>query len=780
VRKGQILNVFLASTSLPREAERLLRGLQHLAFLPAPPRLTIPTSLMHWIAPSEKDAASDALEKQLWDAADNFRANSGLTAQQYSGPILGLIFLRFAEARFAVRRTALDKSAAKGGNGHSPRRGSQVDDPTAYHAEGVLFLTPNARYDRLLSLPEGADVGKAVNDAMADVEKHNPQLAGVLPRTYQLFASTLLKELLKTLSKIPLALDYDAFGKIYEYFLGEFARTEGSKGGEFYTPVSIVRLIVEILEPFHGLILDPACGSGGMFVQSARFVSVHKKNSSAQSPTPSSPALLPAGEGSGHYRGGFDFAGLKQRAREFRQKQTPAEEVLWEILRDRQFLDLKFRRQHQFGDYLLDFYCHEKKLAVELDGEPHQAKARRAKDEKRDAYLRSQGVTSIRFENRVVFEDIEQIFTAIAKHAVLPLPVGEGRGEGAASDYSGNPSRELSIHGVEKTDETGRLCRMNLAVHGLEGNIRHGGQINSYYDDPHKATGRFDFVLANPPFNVNAVDKERLAADVGPNRRFPFGLPRTDNANYLWIQLFYSALNKNGRAGFVMANSASDARSSEQEIRKQLIEARAVDVMVAVGPNLFYTVTLPCTLWFFDKSKAGRAALPRSPKSGTSGSSSLPDRADTVLFIDARHIYRQIDRAHRDWTPAQIDFLGNLVRLYRGEELDFTLGGDEARAKIEEIFGGASSASPKSKALNSPRYRDVPGLCKAATLKEIEAQGWSLNPGRYVGVAAGEAVSDEDFKEQLETLNEELETLNAQARDLEQTIAGNVAEILEA
>jgi len=586
---------------------------------------------MHWVAPSEKDAASDALEKQLWDAADNFRANSGLTAQQYSGPILGLIFLRFAEARFAVRRTALDKSAAKGGNGHSPRRGSQVDDPTAYHAEGVLFLTPNARYDRLLSLPEGADVGKAVNDAMADVEKHNPQLAGVLPRTYQLFASTLLKELLKTLSKIPITLDYDAFGKIYEYFLGEFARTEGQKGGEFYTPTAIVRLIVEILEPFHGLILDPACGSGGMFVQSARFVSEHRKN----------------------------------------------------------------------------------------------------------------------------------------------------------------PSAEISVHGVEKTDETGRLCRMNLAVHGLEGNIRHGGQINSYYDDPHNATGRFDFVLANPPFNVNAVDKERLAADVGPNRRFPFGLPRTDNANYLWIQLFYSALNKNGRAGFVMANSAADARSSEQEIRKQLIEARGVDVIVAVGPNLFYTVTLPCTLWFLDKSKSRSSRREEAQISGsgksrsglTSAATSRIDRTDTVLFIDARHIYRQIDRAHRDWTPAQIDFLGNLVRLYRGEELDFTLGGDEAKAKIEEIFGGASSASPKSKpfnSLNSPRYRDVPGLCKAATLKEIEAQGWSLNPGRYVGVAAGEAVSDEDFKEQLETLNEELKTLNAQARDLEQTIASNVAEILEA
>ena len=291
---------------------------------------------------------------------------------------------------------------------------------------------------------------------------------------------------------------------------------------------------------------------------------------------------------------------------------------------------------------------------------------------------------------------------------------------------------------------------MNLAVHGLEGDIRHGGQTNSYYDDPHEATGKFDFVLANPPFNVNAVDKDRLKEAVGPGRRYPFGLPRTDNGNYLWIQLFYSSLNPKGRAGFVMANSASDARSSELDLRKGIIEARAVDVMVAVGPNMFYTVTLPCTLWFFDKGKKSR-------KTGQ----------DEVLFIDARHLHRQIDRAHREWTPAQIGFLANVVRLYRGEDLDFTLGGDEARAKVKEVFGA------------KPKYADVAGFCKVASLKEIEAQGWSLNPGRYVGVAAGEEVSDEDFKAQLVALNEELETLNTAARKLEKTIAGNVAEILE-
>ncbi len=291
---------------------------------------------------------------------------------------------------------------------------------------------------------------------------------------------------------------------------------------------------------------------------------------------------------------------------------------------------------------------------------------------------------------------------------------------------------------------------MNLAVHGLEGDIRHGGEVNSYYDDPHKAVGAFDFALANPPFNVNAVDKDRLKDAVGPGRRFPFGLPRTDNANYLWIQLFYSSLNDKGRAAFVMANSASDARASELEIRKQLIEARAVDAVVAVGPNMFYTVALPCTLWFLDRGKK------KTP------------RADKVLFVDARHIYRQVANSLRDWTHPQIGFLSSVVRLYRGEELDFTIGNDEARLKLQQVFG------------REPKFTDVPGLCRAATLKDVEAQGWSLNPGRYVGIAAGVAVSDEDFKARLEVLSEELENLNKRAHELEKTIARNIASILEA
>lgn len=545
---------------------------------------------MQWIAPPRKDTATATLEARLWEAADQLRANSGLTSAQYSQPVLGLIFLRFADARFEARRKVLASAPAG-------RRGSRVDEPAAYHAEGVLYLPPESRFNELLAFPEGGKgkltLGKAVDEAMRAIERENPQLSGVLPKTYQAFRAPLLKQLLKAFSTIPVDLEGDSFGRIYEYFLSEFASAEGSMGGEFYTPTSIVRFLVEVLEPFRGRVLDPACGSGGMFVQSARFVAEHRRN-------------------------------------------------------------------------------------------------------------------------------------------------GNGNGTGG----------ELALYGVEKVDDTGRLCRLNLAVHGLEGDIRHGGETNSYYDDPHNLVGRFDFVLANPPFNVDKVDKERLKDAVGPGKRFPFGLPKPDNANYLWIQVFYSALSTSGRAGFVMANSASDARASEQEIRRQLLAAQAVDAIVAVGPNMFYTVTLPCTLWFLDRAKA------------------KTKRCDKVLFVDARHVYRQIDRAHRDWTPGQIGFLANVVRLYRGEDVDTTYGGEEAVARVREVFG------------KKPRYADVPGLCRVVTLDQIEAQSWSLNPGRYVGVAPGEEASDEEFRERFEELNEELQHLTKEARTLERVIARNAAEIL--
>lgn len=513
------------------------------------------------------------VENRLWSTADQLWANTGLRPSQFSTPVLGLIFLRYAEKRFVDTQDALKKDGAA----------SEDADKYDYQEKGVLYLPEKARFSRLLSLPEGENLGRAINEAMAAIETENDELKGILPRTFTSLPNETLIEILRLLA--PLDLEGDAFGQIYEYFLGEFALAEGQKGGVFYTPTPIVRLIVEIIEPYHGRIFDPACGSGGMFVQSANFVKRHHKSATS----------------------------------------------------------------------------------------------------------------------------------------------------------------EITVFGTEKDAETVKLAKMNLAVHGLSGDIR---ESNTYYEDPHKSLSRFDFVMANPPFNVSGVDKERLKTD----KRFPLGFPSTDNANYLWIQNFYSALNDTGRAGFVMANSASDARHSEQEIRRKLIEDRAVDVVVAVGSNMFYTVTLPCTLWFLDKGKKET------------------DRADKVLFLDARHLYRQISRAQRKWSPKQIEHLANIARLYRGEEPEFVAGEDEDHPGPEPDL---NEQFPKL------AYQDVPGLCKVATIEEIEAQGWSLNPGRYVGVAPGESVSDEDFKAQFEELNEELEGLNAQARELEEAIARSAAEILE-
>lgn len=507
------------------------------------------------------------VEARLWEAADELRANSKLKASEYSVPVLGLVFLRYADVKF--------KNAAKEIEGTST--GRRKTGPADYHSMGVVYLPEKSRFSYLIQIPEGDNIGAAINNAMREVEVQNPDLKDVLPKTYNRFENSMLKELLKTMNSVPMDIEGDAFGKIYEYFLGKFARAEGQKGGEFFTPTSIVKLIVSIIEPYKGRIYDPACGSCGMFVQSAHFVEEHRRKS------------------------------------------------------------------------------------------------------------------------------------------------------------NGNV---LSIYGQERVSETVRLGRMNLAVHGLSGDIKQG---NTYYEDLHRSVGKFDFVMANPPFNVDRVDKERLKDDP----RFPFGMPKADNANYLWIQLFHSALNNSGRAGFVMANSASDARGSEEEIRKALILDYSVDVVVAVGSNFFYTVTLPCTLWFFDKGK------------------SKTSRKDKVLFIDARHIYRQIDRAHREWTPAQVEFLANIARLYREEESENIH--ESADLMKEHFLGG--------------KYVDLPGLCKVATIEEIESQGWSLNPGRYVGVSSHEK-DDVDFKVRLEELNEELELLNSEAHELAERISENVIKLL--
>jgi type I restriction enzyme M protein len=302
------------------------------------------------------------------------------------------------------------------------------------------------------------------------------------------------------------------------------------------------------------------------------------------------------------------------------------------------------------------------------------------------------------------------------------------------------PTDEISIYGIEKIAETYKLAKMNLAVHGLASDIK--AELNSYYDDPHDSVGKFDFVMANPPFNQSAVDRGRIKDDT---KRYPFGMPTTDNANYLWIQLFYSSLKKDrGRAGFVMANSAADARGTELEIRRTLIETGSVDVMISLTSNLFYTVTQAVTLWFLDKRQA------------------KANHKETVLFIDARHNFRQVDRAHREMTAEQIEFVTNIVRLYRGEESKSERG--SARLMTEHF--------PKGK------YVDVLGLCRVSTREEIEAKGHSLNPGRYVGVPE-RAAEDFDFKEKLEELNEQLVVLNAEAQELEAKIEEDVARLLE-
>lgn len=512
------------------------------------------------------------LSRRLFKTAEQLWTNTALRPDQYAQPVLALIALRQMEARFDLVHAKLSKSFT----------GRMKPEPSDYHGRGAVFLPDHARFSYLLGLPETENLAEALNAAMEAITADNPDLAGVLPRGYGALPNNVLREVLRLLS--PLAIEGDTYGLIFEYFMGEFASAFMQKGGEYFTPSSIVKLIVEVIEPYHGKIFDPACGSGGMFVHSAEFVKRHHKN----------------------------------------------------------------------------------------------------------------------------------------------------------------PSREISVYGTEKMEDTQKLCRLNLAVHGLSGDVR---VANSYYEDPHKMVGAFDFVMANPPFNQSEVDRSRLVNEAGHvDARFSLGVPTVNNANYLWIGLFAAALNDTGRAGFVMANSASDAGGTEREMRRKLIETGAVDVIVSTSPNMFFTVTLPVTLWFLDKGKKGAP------------------RADEVLFLDARHIFRQVSRAQRDFTPDQIEFIGNIVRLWRGQE--------------EELEAGSGPAMTAT--FGDDGYKDVLGLCKVATRAEIAAQDWSLNPGRYVGVAPGEQVEDGDFRDRLEALQEELERLNAEAARLQDVIAANVSEVLAA
>ncbi len=685
------------------------------------------------------------LERQLWSAADNLRANSGLKANQYSTPILGLIFLRFADNIYRRHEAEINAEYKK-------LAGTRREKPIAdiAIAKCGFYLPDEARYEYLLELPERESIANKIKQAMVAIELHKPELEDTLPKDeyFDLMpdnSSSLLKSLLKTFADIPADAEGDIFGQIYEYFLGNFALAEGQGGGEFFTPKSVVRVMVEIIEPHGGKVFDPACGSGGMFVHSVKFVQQHRSDTG---------------------------------------------------------------------------------------------------------------------------------------------------GKSAADD--------IYVYGQEKTGETVNLAKMNLAVNGLRGEIKQG---NSYYDDLVDSYGKFDFVLANPPFNVDDVNLSRVRDD----RRFSdHGIPqnkskvkKTDegkktvpNANYLWINLFATSLNKTGRAALVMANSASDARHSEAEIRKTLIEKNLIYGMLTLPSNMFYTVTLPATLWFFDKAKED----------------------NRILFIDARNIFTQIDRAHREFSEEQIANIAIISHLRKGHRKKFTqlidgyfasgfeqlaetaarvepiatqvievldsssaivaeakqavaemlaawkgLGkhrkaydkyiashGDDTtvekqnkaqhklRASLDPFFAGihaglkrldrvvrqhqkhkadAAKADGKRSGIDrdtkeikrrlevlhtetknaesyfahihwlqerfpSAKYEDVTGLCKLASPADIEEQDYSLNPGRYVGVVIEEdGKTEEEFIDDLSAMQSELDSLNNEALSLASVIAHNVRQL---
>lgn len=609
------------------------------------------------------------IEDELWEAADELRANSKLTSQQYCMPVLGLIFLRYAWGRFKRADAQIDEERARI-EGRKPPKA-----PQDYTAKGAMFIPEEARYDYLLNLPAQADTGRAVNIAMDAIAKLNPSLAGVLPNTYTELGNELLASVIRIFNNP--ALDEegdDIIGRIYEYFLGKFAPAVASDDGVFFTPKSLVRIIMNVIEPERGIMLDPACGSGGMFVSASDYV-----------------------------------------------------------------------REH-----------------------------------------------------------------------------------------GGDPAQSMMYYGQEKVDYNAKLCLMNMAVHGMQGAIKSGDEANTFYHDAHALEGKCDYVAANPPFNVDKV-KWAAAVDAG---RLPLGVPKenkkhevsTSGANYLWINYFYSYLNDHGRAGFVMASSATDS-NAERAQRRALVEAGAVDVMLYVGNNFFYTKSLPCTLWFLDKDK-------------------LQTIRDKVLFIDAQRYHTAVSTTLNEWTLWQLKNLSAIVWLYRGEtqkyrelmsayrarcgELSGLFSGEAAEllmsvataddfapthqamlTAIEEQKAAAKTeveALPKrqqkkrreelaaktaeleaaatevgeavwlTEKFGEGEYVDVPGLCKVASKKDIQGEqpadksSWSLAPGAYVGVPP---VEDDgvDFHERMGEIQAELVRLQAESNDLMATITRNFREL---
>ena len=568
------------------------------------------------------------LKDDLWHSADILRAGAHLAANKYGQPILGLIFLRYADILYKQYKEEIEEK-------YNKRKGTRMEKSMKEISIEVcgFYLPPEAYYDAINDAPDDANKATLVKKAMTAIEENNDKMDGVLPKEVygQLVPEEepdLLSKIVRVFKDIPENISIDLFGEIYEYFLGNFALQEGKDGGTFYTPATVVRYMVEVLQPTSGdiMFLDPACGSGGMFVQAARYM--HNHNASDA--------------------------------------------------------DMKFR-----------------------------------------------------------------------------------------------------CYGVEKEPDTVKLAKMNLLLNNVRGEI---AEANSFYADPYDAVGRFDYVMANPPFNVDEVVYERVKDDARFNT---YGIPKNKsktakkasdkketvpNANYLWISYFASALKDNGKAALVMANSASDAGNSEYDIRKKMIEEGIISQMVTLPSNMFSSVTLPATLWFFDKAKAHT------------------DKKDEILFIDARNVFMQIDRAHRKFSEEQIKNLGIISHLYEGDTQAFADLIAEYKTALAVAPETSEDKEEKTKAYWQAQidwlterfpegvYRDVIGLCKVAKLNGedgIVDQDYSLNAGRYVGVVIeDDGLTAEEFKAEMLSLNEALGALNAEARELENSISNNLNELL--
>jgi len=527
------------------------------------------------------------LETELWDAADDLRANSKLTAGEYKDPLLGLVLLRFAQNRYEDAKVEVENKLPI-----NPRTGEKREaNKGDYAGAGAMFLPEKAKYDYLANLPESENIAEAINNAMKLIEAEYPDLEGILPKSYQEFDDKLLRDLVRVFNKDAVKhAKGDVFGRIYEFFLMKFSMqgAGAQEGGEFFTPPSLVNLIVNFIQPNHGIVHDPACGSGGMFVQTAHFL------------------------------------------------------------------------------------------------EDHEHK---------------------------------------------------------------NVNEAITVYGTELKSNNTRLAKMNLAIHGIEGKII---ESNSFYSNPHNLTGKCDFVMANPPFNVDKIDaKNKFLAD---DDRLPFGPPLTgkgtvSNGNYLWMQYFYSYLNATGRAGFVMASSATDAGNAEKLIRQKLIETGDVECIVAISNNFFYTRSLPCHVWFFNKGKK-------------------KENKNKILMIDARNTFRKVSSTINDFSDDQLEGLTAIIDAFRSGNT--TLNADTERSRSVAQETGKQNKWLKE---HFPKgtYQDTEGLCKVASLEEIKEQDYSLTPGRYVGISINIDM-DFDYKGRMAEIHNELAQLNTEANSLMQQI----------